>query len=111
MKQLSRSIPMQVRFGMKVQRHENGCWLWNGSKTKRGYGEMYVDGQKHFAHRISWRIHRGPIPDGFFVCHHCDTPGCVNPEHLFLGTQSENISDAVRKGRVIPPCFQVSSQA
>lgn len=103
-KQLSRSIPLQVRFGLKIQKDESGCWLWAGSKNGRGYGEIWKDGRKEMAHRVSWMIHRGPIPIGVQALHKCDIPACVNPDHLFLGSQSDNIKDAIVKGRVIPPC-------
>lgn len=76
-----------------------GCWLWMGKVTTAGYGRVVVDGRATVAHRLSYRLHRGAIPDGLFVCHHCDVRLCVNPEHLFLGDAAANLGDMVRKGR------------
>lgn len=99
-KQLSRSIPLPVRFGLNVERHESGCWIWVGAKTGNGYGHICSSGRKDMAHRVSWMIHRGPIPEGMEVCHSCDVRPCVNPAHLFLGTQSDNMQDCAKKGRL-----------
>ena len=85
----------------------SGCWLWLGalSGSRYGYGQFRTGkGAQRVgttAHRASWELFRGPIPEGLFVCHHCDTPGCVNPSHLFLGTHQQNMDDARRKGRPI----------
>jgi len=79
-----------------------GCWLWTAATTRK-YGRMHFGGKLTQAHRISWTLNRGDIPSGMNVCHHCDTPPCVNPDHLFLGTQADNIRDAYRKGRVMTP--------
>jgi hypothetical protein len=80
-----------------------GCWNWTGSKIKFGYGRMGVDGRTYCTHRLSYQVFVGDIPEGLCVCHKCDNPSCINPVHLFLGTHSENMLDAYRKGRVSPP--------
>lgn len=74
------------------------CWEWQDGTDGR-YGNVTWNGRTEKAHRVSWTLHRGPIPDGMMVLHGCDNPPCVNPNHLFLGTQSVNIRDCTRKGR------------
>lgn len=78
---------------------ESGCWEWTASKMGNGYGKMYFNQGWTGAHRASYTLHKGLIPIGFCVLHRCDNPPCVNPEHLFLGTQLDNIADMNRKGR------------
>lgn len=78
---------------------ESGCWWWLGALTEKGYGIAALAGSHVRAHRLSWLLHRGPIPNGILVCHHCDTPCCVNPDHLFLGTHQDNVRDMDMKGR------------
>lgn len=78
----------------------NGCWLWRGGVDKDGYGLVKVLGESRRAHRVAWILHhRRDIPDGLMVCHSCDTPRCVNPAHLFLGTGQDNVADRQRKHR------------
>ena len=80
------------------------CWEWMGSRRPAGYGRLRDErGTPYRAHRISYRLLVGDIPDGFCVCHHCDNPGCVKPSHLFVDTQEENIRDRESKGRGAAP--------
>lgn len=76
-----------------------GCWIWTGNVNALGYGRFWVEGGLEYAHRCSWELHRGQIPDGANVLHRCDQPHCVNPDHLFLGSQADNMEDMRRKGR------------
>lgn len=101
---MSRWPTTAERFHEKYCPEPNtGCWLWDRAATPGGYGHFSLEGRPESAHRASWRIYRGPIPTGLFVCHRCDTPSCVNPDHLFLGTGSDNIRDRHSKGRSAGP--------
>lgn len=96
------AAPLFERFWRYVAKGD-GCWLWVGSKNGPGYGKIGAGGKGGrtvMAHRISWEIANGPVPEGLHVCHHCDVPACVRPDHLFVGTRSDNMRDAESKGRV-----------
>lgn len=97
------------RFFAKIERIPGvDCWIWKGMQTSFGYGTLWKVRGKSFylAHRLSYELHKGPIPKGLFVCHTCDTPYCVNPEHLWLGTAADNSRDMNNKGRgSMPPTF------
>ena len=77
-----------------------GCWLWVGTYAYCGYGKLGIGKKFYQAHRLSWERYNGLIPDGMHVCHKCDTPACINPQHLFLGTMKDNMLDAEKKGRM-----------
>lgn len=87
------------RFEAKVSRVESGCWIWRGASNPKGYGQIWIEGRLQYAHRAIFAHRHGPIPKGADVCHRCDTPACVNPAHLFVGTRSDNMRDMSRKGR------------
>ena len=80
---------------------KTGCWNWTGSKNGiNGYGRITVEGKSYCAHRVSYELFVGIIPNGYNVCHKCDNPVCINPDHLFVGTRSDNMQDASNKGRI-----------
>lgn len=96
---------MLEKFESKfIPEPNSGCWLWTGPFNAQGYGRFTVRrNDKHYssqsAPRIAWRLYRGEIPIGKWVLHRCDTPECVNPDHLFIGTRQDNIDDMMNKGR------------
>lgn len=96
---------MRATLPELLERHSipepnSGCWLWTGAVYRHGYGVLHWDGKQTAAHRLAWTHVHGPIPSGMVVMHKCDTPGCVNPSHLRVGSQKENLNDARAKGRM-----------
>lgn len=91
--------PKPKPFSYYTKTNEDGCWIWQSTIAWRGYGLYSMNRKRLAAHRASWIIHKGEIPDGLFVLHKCDVRTCVNPDHLFLGTQKDNMQDCIKKGR------------
>jgi len=80
--------------------HPRGCWIWEGFKSHNGYGRLRITNNKRIpSHRFSYELFKGNIPQKLLVCHHCDNPSCVNPDHLWIGTHKENMHDMIRKQR------------
>ena len=86
-------------FDEQVIKSDDGHWYWTGRKDKDGYGKFRVDGKDNRAHRIAWERVNGPMPEGMQALHNCDTPPCVRPDHVFPGTNLDNMRDKMAKGR------------
>lgn len=88
------------KFWTQFEIGNEGCWEWKGKRNRRGYGQStFADKNMRIAHRTMWQFIFGPIPNGLFICHHCDNPPCIRPSHLFLGTHTDNMLDSIIKER------------
>lgn len=87
---------MNERFWQSVDKGAD-CWMWTGAKGSGGYGTIFGDGRRHAAHRLAYEMAYGPIPAGAIICHRCDTPACVRPDHLYAGTAATNADDRMRR--------------
>lgn len=104
-----KSKPIEQRFWKRVNKAgpimphmTTPCWVWTGSTNGKGYGHIGVGKNKlTLVHRLSYTLHLGAIPEGMFVCHKCDNPQCVRPDHLFIGTVKDNVADMISKGRQV----------
>lgn len=92
-------MTLSSRLDSKTTVLDNGCWMFTGGCGSRGYGNIWDNGKTRSAHIVAYEIHKGPVTDGLSVLHTCDNRWCVNPDHLFLGTQQDNINDMIHKGR------------
>jgi hypothetical protein len=101
--------PYAQRFWAMVHKGgwSDGCWWWMGRVDTSGYGECQFRGKLTRANRVAWILTRGEIPEGLFVCHQCDHPWCTNPDHLFLGTPTDNMRDMAEKRRKRSPVHAV----
>lgn len=100
----------QFHAKIKIDSPES-CWIWTDALDKDGYGKLRISKHKFKkAHRLSYELYKGNIPQGYLICHHCDNPSCVNPEHLFLGLPKDNMRDMYNKGRYVNGNLKLSSK-
>lgn len=90
---------MKNFINKNIKKDQYGCWLWMKAKHRQGYGSIRFKNKFGLVHRVVWEVYKGEIPEGMKVCHSCDQPACCNPDHLFLGTQKDNVYDMINKGR------------
>lgn len=95
---MKKTIQERIESSSRLN-ESNGCIEWTKGVNRHGYGRIRVGSKIHLAHRVSYTLHVGPIPEGLLVLHHCDNPKCINPKHLFIGTDQDNSDDKVRKNR------------
>jgi HNH endonuclease len=95
-----RPVPIKQRLADAAKLDpETGCLVWQRYIGTHGYGVLQITGGQKLAHRLAWETSNGPIPDGLYVCHRCDRRACINVDHMFLGTPTDNARDMIRKGR------------
>lgn len=94
---------MSPRVVVEDRGYLTPCYVWQGATAGAGYGVCSRGGRQVYVHRDAWEEEQGPVPDGLKVLHKCDVPPCRNVEHLFLGTQADNVADCIAKGRAVPP--------
>lgn len=100
---IRRPLTLADVFQRVTPEPNTGCWLWLGPMTTRGYAQVTYQSKTHIVSRLTYELAHGPLASGVFACHRCDTPLCVNPDHLFAGTAKDNIRDMWRKGREYLP--------
>lgn len=97
---------IKMRVWSKTKPGKEGCVEWTGAKSKFGHGRIKINGKLASPHRLVWEWFNGDIPEGQYILHKCDNPGCLNPDHLFIGTQRDNVMDAINKGRHHTPAIE-----
>ena len=94
-----RRKPIEARLAAKIVKIKDGCWEWRPVAGKRAYGCIWVNGKTRLVHRVMWEITRNKSAEGLVICHRCDNPSCIRPDHLFAGNQRDNLRDMIRKNR------------